>query len=335
MAKTYLGLPFDDDLFFDSWQAEPDTVKTALLNSGAMVEDATISERIAAGGNLYTIPFYNTLTGDEVNYDGQTDITADEATGDSQTGIVYGRAKGFTARDFVYALSNTDPMGHIVTSVADFWNKKRQKRIIGILDGIFAVTGDTNWAKHTVDLSVAEGTLYKMEATTINNAMTQVLGDNKSAFSAAIMHSTVAMGLENLQVLEYWKQSDANGLQRPVALASCNGLTVVIDDGVPVDTTKAGFPKYTTYLLGDGCLRFAPGKLKNPVGVQRDEAKNGGQETLYTRIRETIHPNGFSYKVPTSGFNESPTDAQLFAKANWTRKFDAKAIPMAKIVTNG
>ena len=82
-------------------------------------------------------------------------------------------------------------------------------------------------------------------------------------------------------------------------------------------------------------MRFANGKIKNPVGIQRDESKNGGQETLYTRLRETIHPNGFSFKVPTSGFTESPTDAQLFNKANWVRKFDAKAIPMAKIVTNG
>lgn len=335
MAKQYLGLPFDEDLFVENWQTEPDTVKTALLESGAMQDDATIAEKIATGGNLYSIPFYSVLSGTEVNYDGQTDITADEATGESQTGVVYGRAHGFTARDFSYALSNTDPMGHIVSTVAQFHNKNRQKRIIGILDGIFAITGDTEWAKHTIDLSVKTGTLYKMEATTINNAMTQVLGDNKSAFSAAVMHSTVAMGLENLQVLEYWKQSDANGLQRPVALASCNGLTVIIDDGVPVDTTTDGFPKYTTYLLGDGCLRYAPGKVYNPVGIQRDEAKNGGQETLYTRIRETIHPNGFSFKVPTSGFTESPTDTQLFNKANWARKFDAKAIPMAKIVTNG
>lgn len=335
MAKTYLGLPFDDDLFIENWQAEPDTVKTALIQSGALADDATIAGKIATGGNLYTIPFYNTLSGEEDNYDGQTDITADEATGEAQTGVVYGRAHGFTARDFVYALSNTDPMGHIVSSVAQYHNKNRQKRMIGILNGVFSITGDADWAKHTIDLSVAEGTPYKMEATTLNNAATQVLGDNKSAFSAAVMHSTVAMGLENLQVLEYWKQTDANGLQRPVALASCNGFVVVIDDGVPVDTTKAGFPKYTTYLLGDGCLRFANGKIKNPVGIQRDEAKNGGQETLYTRLRETIHPNGFSFKVPTAGFTESPTDAQLFNKANWVRKFDAKAIPMAKIVTNG
>ncbi len=335
MAKTFLGLPFDEDLFFDQWQSEPDTTKAALLNSGVLVEDPLIAKKIANEGNQYTIPFFNILDGDEVNYDGQTDITSNEVTGDMQSGIVYGRAKGFTARDFAAELSGSDPMGHIVSSVAGYWNKRKQKRIIGILDGIFSITGDTEWAKHTVDLSKTSGAAYKMEATTLNDAATHVLGDNKSAFSAAIMHSIVANTLEDLQILEYWKQTDANGIQRPIALAQANGFLVVIDDSVPVDTTTDGFYKYTTYLLGNGCLRTAPGRVDRPVSAARDESKNGGQETLYTRLRETIHPNGFSFKIPANNWTESPTDAQLFNKANWVRKFDAKAIPMAKIITNG
>ena len=93
--------------------------------------------------------------------------------------------------------------------------------------------------------------------------------------------------------------------------------------------------KYTTYLLGTGVLRTAPGRVDVPVEVTRDALKNGGQDTLVTRIRETIHPNGFSFTVPSSGWTESPTDAQLFNKSNWSREFDAKAIPMCKIITNG
>ena len=62
---------------------------------------------------------------------------------------------------------------------------------------------------------------------------------------------------------------------------------------------------------------------------------SGGQETLYTRIRETIHPNGFSFKAPSSGWTESPTDAQLAATANWSLQFDPKAIPIASLITNG
>ncbi len=335
MAGYYLNFPFDAELFVQAWGEAPDPVKTALLNSGVLVNDPVAAAKLQNDGNLYTLPFYNILDGDEVNYDGATDITSTETSADVQTGIAYGRAKGFTARNFVAELSGSDPFGHIVNSVARYWNKKRQNRIIGLLDAIFGITNDLAWAKHTVNLSVTSGTPYKIEATTLNDVATDTLGDNKSAYAVAIMHSNVARTLENLQLLEYWKQTDANGIQRPTTLASANGYLVIIDDGVPVDTTAEGYPKYTTYLLGTGVLRFAPGRLDVPVEIHRDPAKNGGQDTLYTRIRETIHPNGFSFKVPTTGWTESPTDTQLFDKNNWVRKFDAKAIPMAKLITNG
>ena len=35
-------------------------------------------------------------------------------------------------------------------------------------------------------------------------------------------------------LLEYWKYTDANGMQRPTNMASWNGRTVLIDDDVPV-----------------------------------------------------------------------------------------------------
>ena len=72
-----------------------------------------------------------------------------------------------------------------------------------------------------------------------------------------------------------------------------------------------------------------------PTDTEYNPAKNGGQETLYTRLRETIHPNGFTFTVPSSGWTDSPTDAQLKASANWSIQFDPKAIPLAKLVTNG
>lgn len=335
MPNTYLGYPFDAEIFNNSWQSAPDPIKTALLQSGVMVEDSVIAGMIANGSNLYTIPFYNVLSGDEGNYDGATNVPVGETSGGSQTGVVFGRTRGFTARDFVSDLAGNDPMGHIVSSVAGYWNKKRQNRIIGLLDGIFSITGDSTWTPHTVNLAVTSGNAVKMGETTLGDAAIDVLGDNAGLFSLAIMHSKVAKTLKDLEVLEYWKQTDANGIERPMSLASANGYTVIIDDGVPVDTSSANFPKYTTYLLGQGCLRYAKGNLEHPVGVTRDEITNGGQETLVTRIRETIHPNGFSFTPPTTGYTESPTDAQLFAKANWSRQFNAKAIPMAKIVTNG
>lgn len=74
MAGTIFGIPFDEELFMQMWNEAPDPYLTAMIESGAVVEDPVIAERIANSGNFYTIPFYNTLDGEDQNYDGQTDI---------------------------------------------------------------------------------------------------------------------------------------------------------------------------------------------------------------------------------------------------------------------
>lgn len=346
MPGTIFGIPFDEELFLQMWGEAPDPVKTALLDSGVMVNDAAIASMIQSSGNLYTIPFFNVLSGDPLNYDGRTDITAAETNGGSQTGVVYGRAKGWTARNFTAELSGADSMGHIANSVGRYWAKYRQSVMISILDAVFGITGaDAGYAKtfadtHVADLGSTTATPYKIGETDLNDLATMAMGDQKSAFRVAVMHSNVAKTLENLQLLEYWKQTDAGGLQRPMNIGSMNGYTVIIDDSVPVKTVGGSgankdLKQYTTYLLGEGVLRHANGRLDRPTDTEYNPAKNGGQETLYTRLRETIHPNGFTFTVPSSGWTDSPTDAQLKASANWSIQFDPKAIPLAKLVTNG
>jgi len=323
----FLGYPFDQELFMQMWSEVPDPRLTAMLTSGAMVSDAAIGAQIQNDGNFYTIPFYNILEGTEQNYNGMVDITLTETSGTSQSGIVYGRAKAFSARNFQAELSGSDPMGHIAATFARYWQNQEQKRLIGIVNGIFTTTDTSAFATEFKSKHVLE-TSAPVEITDCNRLMTKSLGDNKDQYRMAIMHSIVAERLENLQVLEFWKQTDANGMQRPSRMASWNGLTVIIDDGVPVNGDD-----YTTYLFGAGALRTAEGRLDVPAEVDRDPLKYGGNDFMVTRIRRTVHPNGFSYIVPTSGFDASPTDPQLFAGANWKVIFNPKAIAIAKLVT--
>ena len=70
MPGTIFGIPFDDELFLDMWREAQDPYLTAMIESGAVVEDSTIAEMIQGRGNIYTIPFYNTLDGEDMNYEG-------------------------------------------------------------------------------------------------------------------------------------------------------------------------------------------------------------------------------------------------------------------------
>jgi len=329
-TATFLGYPFDSELFMQAWTETPDTRLTAMLDSGALVNDAAIASRIQNDGNLYTIPFYNILEGDEANYNGMVDVPITETTATSQSGIVYGRSKGFSARNFQAELSGADPMGHIAGTVSKYWSNKEQNRLIKIVDGIFATTDSGTFATEFKETHVLR-TGDTVGITDANRLMTKSLGDHKQNFGMAIMHSHVAETLENLQVLEFWKQTLASGIQRPSNIASWNGLVVIIDDSVPYNDTNE---EYTTYLFGNGAIRTANARLDVPSEVDRDPIKNGGVDMLITRIRKTVHPNGFSFVVPSS-FEESPTDAHLADGANWKVIFDPKAIAIAKLITKG
>jgi hypothetical protein len=342
MAGTYLGYPFDPEIFLYNWNQLQEITTEAMLGSGAMVNDATIAGMISNGSDVYTMPFYNLISANFVNYDGATDITSSETDGTTMSGIVYGRAMALTAKDFIGDFnSGADPMSVIQSKVSKIWAKEKQEQLINILNAIFNISGNEDWENHTTNLSASgSGSITdgnKIDATTIGDAIVKAAGDKAYQYSMAIMHSQIANALAKIELLKYRTYTDPTGIQRQLNIADINGLTVIVDDGVPVATSSAvsGAKEYTTYLFGNGAIRTADAPVDHPVEVDRDPYKNGGQDTLITRQRKTIMPYGFSYTKPTSGYTSSPTDAQLGDVANWSIVENPKNIPIARVITNG
>lgn len=340
---SYLNFPFDAEIFDYKWREAKDTTLLALLESGAMVEDENIRDLISNGSDTYTMPYYNLLGGDEDNYDGQTNINQTYTNANSITGVVYGRAHAFTAKDFIKDFnSGADPMDYIASKVSNWYGKKRQSRIAGILNTVLDKTAnDSEWAKHTTNIAVAANTETPNEANfvgadTAGKAVQKAIGDQAGEIVLAIMHSKVATNLAALQLLQFRKYTDEKGIERQLNIADWNGLTVIVTD---TDTSKANTTseqtEYITYLLGRGCLAYAPAPVEHPSALVRDEFLNGGEESLVTRLRETIMPYGFSFVKPQSGYTASPTDTQLKTANCWSRQYDAKTIPMVKVVSNG
>ena len=337
MPGMLYGFPFDEELFNYNWRNEPDPVGNAILDSGAVQANAEIAAQVSQGSHIYTVPFYRVIGGTPVNYDGKTDISATETGGGSQTGVVYGRAAAWTARDFVIDHnSGADPMSQVVSQVASFWNKDRTGRLIKIAEAVFASTaGDyaARWKEHVTDISAADDTVAaanKVGATTLGDAAVKACGDQADRqFGLAIMHSVVANNLRNIDLLEFRKYTDANGIQRQLPIADVLGMTVVVDDRVPATDGK-----YTTYLFGNGFFQYAPAPVNHASEFHRDPAKNGGQDTLYTRIRETLLPNGFTWLTKASD-GPSPTDDELADPTRYQAIFDPKCIGAAKVVSNG
>lgn len=71
--------------------------------------------------------------------------------------------------------------------------------------------------------------------TTYEQAIQKAGGDNKNIFKLVIMHSEVATNLENMKLLKYMTYTDADGIERELALATWNGRTVLVDDNMPTE----------------------------------------------------------------------------------------------------
>lgn len=341
MAGTNLSFPYDSELFNYNWENTPDVILTTMIESGAVVTDGSIATLISNGSNYFTVPYYDTLSGDEQDYNGTTDFTYDELTGGNYSGCVYGRMKAFKATAFIKDFnSGADPMAQIVDGVAKYWIKKRQERLVKLLDAIFGITGDTDFAEHITDISLATaGTISTdnlIGETTINDATVKANGDNAGEYTLAIMHSVVANRLANLQLLNFSKYTDASGITRNLPIATINGLTVIVNDNVPkvASTSDVGEYEYTTYVLGNGAIKFAPASVDSPSAMVRDEELNGGTDMVYTRKRECFAPYGFSFIGDVTTDVAIP-DTVLLASASWVRKMPAKSVNMCKIVTNG
>lgn len=104
--------------------------------------------------------------------------------------------------------------------------------------------------------------------------------------------------------------------------------------------------EYATYVLGMGSIDYEDLSVKVPYEMDRDPAKNGGEDTLYMRQRKVFAPYGISYEKASQA-TLSPTDAELEKGENWalvnsgetqenSRSYiNHKAIPIVRIISRG
>lgn len=246
MAKHFDAKIFNGEAFGKYVSTIPNTKKNELLKSGAIrgsqeIKDAFVSQ---TGTHFATLPMHGRIAGATLNYNGSTNVTATSTKTYSRGVIAIGRMAAWTEKDFSYDITGgVDFMDNVARQVVDYWVEAYQGILLSILKGVFSMTASEE-AKfvetHTYNITELAGKDGKVGATTLNSASQKACGDNKNIFKVAIMHSTVATNLENLQILKYFTQTDANGMQREVGLATWNGRIVFIDDSMPISNFTGG-----------------------------------------------------------------------------------------------
>jgi hypothetical protein len=323
-------------LTFARREQEKQVEMNAFLASGIMVMDPRITEQATVGGNKGELPFFKPLGTDEPNY-------SDDAPGNTSTPKKVSGAKmdwrlasqnqSWSTMDLARELSLIDPVGAITDRQGAYWATTNERRLINSALGILA----DNVANDDSDMVVSVATdaagdvtdAEKISADVIIDAR-QTAGDHKGGFAAIAMHSVVHATLEKQQLIEDVRDADNNTLFQVY-----NNMRVVLDDSLPA---IAGTNRitYTSILFGAGAWVAGEGRVQTPSEIDRTPAagNGGGQDTIFSRRADIIHPLGFSF-TSASVAGQSATLAELADDANWDRVWGRKNVPMAFIQTNG
>ena len=340
---------WNSDVFQKYLNKLPSEKLNMFVKSGILRKNQSLAARLkdGVGGNYLIEPIKGNLDGKVINYDGKTDITATSRKTFEQGKIVCGRAKAWTEKDFSTDISGEEfmPYNSLAGEVKEYFEGVDQDDILAILEGIFKMADEAGVkfvAKHTNDISaIGEGVVG---AGTLNKTITKASGDRKEIFTMAIMHSDVACDLETLQLLAFMTYTDANGVERELALATWNGRLVIVDDDCPVIEGEGEGAKstYVTYILGKDFIEYADCGAKVPNEMDRNPEKNGGEDTLYVRQRHLYAPKYISF-TRTHMESLSPTPEELADGENWEIVNDGNAesktyindkfIPVARIIS--
>jgi len=242
----------------------PNVTKNELAKSGAVGSNEQARSALSnQTGSLYArIPYFGRISGStSQNNDGATNIQSTNTTTYEQGFVVASRMDSWTERSFSKNITaGVDFMDNVAAQIADYKMEVKQNMLLAILQGVFSMNtvGGTVaanaaaefLAKHVYDITgEASADDQVVSAATLNKAIQKACGDNKNIFKLVIMHSEVATNLENMKLLKFMTQTDKDGIERELALATWNGRLVLIDDTMPTGQIPTVYAKTSDVAL--------------------------------------------------------------------------------------
>lgn len=345
--KQFRGKIFNEEVFETYTKKLPSTKENSLIKNGLFKNVNKYKAKFASqtGGFAVVEPIEGRIGGTPVNYDGNTDIPKGaERDTFFQRKVAYGRANSWGEYDFTADITNKNFEAE-AQEVKDYWDEQRQATVLSILAGIFGMTGGVNGQfveKHTYDIT--NNANPELGADSLNRAAQKALGDKKGKFNVIFMHSAVSTNLEGLQLINFLKYTDKEGIEQDLTIGTFNGKLVVVDDEMPVTSDSTG-DIYTSYVFQRNFFEYEDlGVVSNkPIELARDAYDKGGKTDLISRIREIIVPMYISYKGEDA---LSPENTDFATGSNWELAnngktgankvyVDDKLIPVARIISRG
>ena len=338
MATTRLSDVIVPEVFYP-YMLKRTTEKSAIFNSGILVNDANMASFLAGGGRTANVPFWKDLANTEsgiASDDPAVTSTPDKITSGKDVAVRQVRTQSWSSMRLSAVLAGDDPMMRIADLVSDYWTRQFQLVMVSELYGVYLDNVANDSGDMVLDIGTdATGTATADELISAEAILdaAQTMGDASDALDAIVMHSIVYNRLAKQNLIDFIPDSEGR-----VRFPTYLGYRVIKDDGVKT-ISGTNRTKYVTYLLGRNsiCWNEAPTSPSPNIEVDRKpEQGNGfGGDILYSRRQFVMHPYGIKW-TDTSVAGEFPTNAELATATNWDRVFaERKQINIAFLTTNG
>lgn len=289
---------------------------SALVQSGIMQHDPEFDQRASGPNTLINMPYWNDLTGDPEVMEDTGETTPGKLTASQDVARKQGWVKSFGANALAGHLAGDDPMRAIAELFAAYWARQNQNILLSILDGVFA---SATMAEKVHDISAEAGDAALISSNALLDAF-QLMGDAKDLLTGFMINSNVENYLAKLGL----KEGDVNGIRVP----QWQGKTVIVDDGMPFDTTTG---VGIAYIFGAGAIAYGNGS--DPNILQTEVVRKGlslaGEDILVNRRLPLIHPRGVKW-TEDSVAGTFPDFDELETGTNWQRVYEPKAVRVVK-----
>ena len=289
---------------------------SALVQSGIMQHDPEFDQRASGPNTLINMPYWNDLTGDPEVMEDTGETTPGKLTASQDVARKQGWVKSFGANALAGHLAGDDPMRAIAELFAAYWARQNQNILLSILDGVFA---SATMADKVHDISAEAGDAALLSGNSLLDAF-QLMGDAKDLLTGFMINSNV----ENYLAKQGLKEGEINGIRVP----QWQGKTVIVDDGMPFDTTTG---VGIAYIFGAGAIAYGNGS--DPNILQTEVVRKGlslaGEDILVNRRLPLIHPRGVKW-TEDSVAGTFPDFDELETGTNWERVYEPKAVRIVK-----
>lgn len=332
LTDVYVPAPFNEGV------DEAAIELNAFMASGILEGASDLDTLTAIGGTTGELPFWNPLsTATEPNYssDDNTSFSTPQNIGHGKE--IYRKGmmnNAWSTMDLTRELALDDPLGAITRKIGKYWAVQNEKRVIQTALGVLAdnEANDADDMLHDIYSDVVVGSLTAANYISAEAviAAKQTMGDHADALSVIAMHSVQYSKLQVQNLIVYIP--DARG---EVNIPTYLGYRVVVDDSMVV-TAGTNTPSYLTIMFAPGAFAYGNGSSGPIVSSEMERVASsgdgGGEDVLYSRRSEIIHPRGFQCTGTPAA--DTLTLAELATATTWDRVKARKNIGITFLRTN-